>query len=116
MTDPLVLWSTVVGFALPPVLAVVMRGRWRSELKGLVAFVACLIAAVGAVWLQGNLASGADLTLGFLLVFGGAIGTYRLYWHPTGIAPAIERATDTASRPVWRERHREATRPEAPGS
>lgn len=98
MTDPLVLWSTVAGFALPPVLAVVMQARWRPETKGIVAFAACLIAAVGTVWLRGDLGRGEDLTTGFLLVFGGAIGTYRLYWRPTGIAPAIERATDR-SRP-----------------
>lgn len=94
MTDPLVLWSTVVGFALPPVLSVVMRAQWRPETKGLAAFAACLIAAAGTVWLRGDLRHGADLASSFLLIFSGAIATYRLYWRPTGIAPAIERATD----------------------
>lgn len=94
MHDPLVLWSTVVGFALPPVIAVLMQARWRPAVKGGVAFVACLVAAAGTVWLQGDLRRGGDLTLGFLLVFSGAIATYRLYWRPTGIVPAIERATE----------------------
>lgn len=98
MHDPLVLWSTVVGFALPPVLAVVMRARWSPETKGLVAFAACLLAAAGTVWFRGDLGRGRDLTASFLLVFSGAIATYRLYWHPTGIAPAIERGTDTPRR------------------
>lgn len=101
MREPLMLWSTIVGFGLPPVLAVVMQAGWRSEIKGVIAFAACLVAASGTVWLQGDLESGTDLTTSFLLVFTGAIGTYRLYWRPSGIAPAIERATD-----VGRERCR----------
>ena len=98
MTDPLVLWSGVVGFVLPPVLAVVMQARWRPEVKGLVAFAACLAAAAGTVWLRGDPGRGEDLTGSALLVFAGAIATYRLYWKPTGIAPAIERATDVGGR------------------
>jgi hypothetical protein len=103
MTDPLVLWSTIVGFVLPPVLAALMQARWRPEVKGVVAFAACLVAATGTVALQGHLGNGTALTTSFLLIFTGAITTYRLYWRPTGIVPLIERATDiggkSSSRP-----------------
>ena len=99
MSDPLVLWSTIVGFVLPPVLAVIMQSRRRPEVKGLAAFLACLAAATGMVSLQGNLGNGTALTTSFLLIFAGAIATYRLYWCPTGIAPLIERATDLGGSP-----------------
>lgn len=100
MSDPLVLWSTIVGFVLPPVLAVLMQSRWRPEVKGLVAFLACLVAATGTVTLQGHLGDGTALTTSFLLIFTGAIATYRLYWRPTGIAPTIERTTDVGRTPA----------------
>ncbi len=96
MSESLALWSTIVGFLLPPVLAVVMQARWRPEVKGMVAFVACLIAATGTVTIQGQIGDGTALTTSFLLIFSGAIATYRLYWHPTGITPAIERPTESS--------------------
>ena len=103
MTDPLVLWSTIVGFVLPPVLAVVMQANWRPEVKGLVAFAACLVAATGTTALQGHLGDGTALTTSFLLIFASAIATYRLYWRPTGIAPLIERATDVDRTPATKD-------------
>lgn len=90
MDDRLALWSAVVGFVLPPVLAMVMRSSWSSQVQGLVAFTACLAAAAGTVWLQGDLGRSQDLVTSFLLIFTAAIGTYRLYWKPSGIAPSIE--------------------------
>lgn len=90
MDDRLALWSAVVGFVLPPVLAMVMRSSWSSQVQGLVAFTACLAAAAGTVWLQGDLGRSQDLVTSFLLIFAAAIGTYRLYWKPSGIVPSIE--------------------------
>jgi hypothetical protein len=90
MNDQLALWSAVVGFVLPPVLALVMRSGWSSQVQGLVACAACLVAAAGTVWFQGDLGHGQDLVTSFLLIFTAAIGTSRLYWKPSGIAPSIE--------------------------
>ena len=66
MSESLALWSTIVGFLLPPVLAVVLQARWRPEVKGVVAFVACLIAATGTATIQGRIGDGTALTTSFL--------------------------------------------------
>ena len=92
----LMLWSAVVGFVLPPVLSVVIQTGWSQQLQGLVSFLACLIASGGTVWFQGDFGDGTDMATAFLLVFTTAIGTYRLYWKPSGIAPAIERSTNVS--------------------
>ena len=90
----LVLWSAVVGFVLPPVLAVVIQSGWSKQLQGIAAFLACLVASAGTVWFRGDFGDGADMATAFLLVFTSAIGTYRLYWVPSGITDAIERSTN----------------------
>jgi hypothetical protein len=98
VSETLALWSTIVGFLLPPVMAVVMQARWRPELKGVVVFLACLVAATGTVSLQGQIGDVTALMTSILLIFAGVITTYRLYWRPSGIAPLVERRTPLSER------------------
>ena len=95
----LTMWSALVGALMPPVVAVVNRPTWRGWQKGAVTVAACAVAAAGTAYLNGTF-SGADLTQSVLIVAGTTLGAYRLFWHPTGIAPAIEQATSpTAATP-----------------
>jgi hypothetical protein len=87
-----------VGLAavvLPPLVAIINQRRWPAPVKGLVALAACLLYALLAVWLRGEIhfAQWRDVAL---TVAGSAFAAYRLWWQPSQIAPAIEAATSTA--------------------
>ena len=87
-----VLWTGLVGFLLPPVLAVVLQQGWSSQVKSVVAFLACVVAGFGLAYWQGNL-DGADVATAALSVLTVAQATYQGFWKPTGIAVGIDAAT-----------------------
>jgi hypothetical protein len=93
------MWSALVGSLMPPVVAVANRPTWRPWVKGAVTIGSCLVAAVVTAYLNGT-ASGGDLTRSGLVVALTAVGTYRVFWRPSGIAPAIEKATSPAPPPA----------------
>lgn len=87
------MWSLIVGFLLPPVLAVVMQSGWSDRLKAVVAFAACAVAGAGVAYFQGDLTGKRFVEAG-LVVLVTAVATYRNFWRPTGISPAIETKTN----------------------
>lgn len=87
------MWSLVVGFLLPPVLAVVQQSSWSPRLRAVVAFAACAVAGAGVAYFQGSLTGQRFVEAG-LLVLVTAVATYRNFWKPTGIAPAVETKTN----------------------
>lgn len=91
MTD-LDLWTLLVGAGMPPLVALVNQPRWPSWKRAIVSVVACLVAAGVTLWLGGGL-RGASVVRGVLLVLVAALGSYHSWWKPSGIAPALERAT-----------------------
>lgn len=95
ITD-LLMYSALVGFFLPPVLAIVIQTGWSEKVKAGVAFVACLIAGAGTAYLEADL-DGRTWVSSALVVLTTGLATYRNFWKPTGIAPAIENATSPSS-------------------
>lgn len=91
----MIMWSAVVGFFLPAGIAVINRQRWRSEYKGICAFVICMIAAAGTAFFNGDLREVKDIATAALVVVFTAMGSYRIFWGPqaTNIAPRIEAKT-----------------------
>ena len=87
-----VMWTGPVAFLLPPVLSIVMQQGWSAQVKSVVAFVACVVAAVGLAFWQGNL-DGRDVAASALVIVTVAQATYQGFWKPTGIAVGIESAT-----------------------
>lgn len=43
----LAMYALIVGFFLPPVLALVQQQSWSEKLRASIAFVACLVAGAG---------------------------------------------------------------------
>lgn len=87
------MWSLIVGFALPPVLAIVQQTNWSSRLKAVVAFAASAVAGAGVAYFQGDLTGRRFVEAG-LVVLVTAVATYQSFWKPTGVAPAIESSTN----------------------
>lgn len=86
----LVLWSALVAQIMPPLIALINRAWWPSELKAGVAFVATLAAAAGVAYFQGNVTG--DVVTSFLIIFTLATVMYRQFWKPSGITPMLEEA------------------------
>jgi len=104
MMSDLELWSVVIGTVLPGLVAVVNRLAWAGWVKGLVALGSSLLMAVGTAWLHGVLTQ-TSFTAGTwvhsaLFVTVSTFGAYRLLWHPTGWAQAIEQATEPGPAPI----------------
>jgi hypothetical protein len=96
MTD-LEMWSLLVGFFLPPAIAVVQRKEWSDGVRALVAFAACIVAALGTCYFNGSL-DGRSLVSATLTVLVTAVATYKAFWHKTGVSDAIERLTSRKTK------------------
>ncbi len=90
----LVMWSAIVGFLLPNIVAVVQQPKWSEPLRAGLTAVACLIAGFGTAYFNGQFSVGD--VVGSVLVTGvSAISFYKGFWKPTGVASAIENATSS---------------------
>lgn len=89
--DHLTMWSALVGALLPALVALVNREHWPAWAKGLTAVASSAVAGGVTAWLSGDL-TGATWLQSTLIVAGATLASYRLWWHPTGVAATIEQA------------------------
>lgn len=80
------------AMVLPPLIAVINQRHWPAQLKGLLALLVCALYALVVLIIRGPV-DLRDWRNTLLLVAGAAFAAYRLWWQPSGIAPAIEAAT-----------------------
>jgi hypothetical protein len=92
-SDPTLQWALVVGFFLPLILSVVQKSYWPSPLKAMVCLCGCAVAACGTLYFQHRLTL-ENLPASLLSILAATVVFYKLYWHPSGIADSIEKATD----------------------
>jgi hypothetical protein len=90
--DSPALWSLALGFLSPPVISIIQQTRWSERTQSLVAFGFYLVTAAVTVWLSGDL-NGGDYVRTALLIFIAGSTSYKAFWKPTGISPAIEAVT-----------------------
>jgi len=86
------LWTLVVGFFLPPIIAVVQQRGWSSEVKSAFMFAVCLVVAGVTLFFQ-NAVEWSDYPRALLLVFVSAQASYRGWWKPSGVTDKVESAT-----------------------
>jgi hypothetical protein len=89
----ILMYSALVGFLLPPVLSIVIQSGWPQRVQAVVAFLACLAAGAGTAYFEADL-DGRTWVSASLIVLTTGLATYRNFWKPTGISPAIEKATN----------------------
>ncbi len=93
--------ALVVGALLPMLISVVVRSAWPGWLKGAVAVGSSIVAGAVTAWATGQLSSAQGLMQTVVIIFGASMTTYKMFWQPTGIGPAVERATQpAAARPA----------------
>lgn len=83
------MYVAVVGFFLPMVIAVVNRCGWSSGAKYAASFAVVCAASVGHLIFAGQWAMG-DLPASILKMLFMTIGSYLVFWKPSGGADLIE--------------------------
>jgi len=80
------------GVLMPFIIAAINQRTWSAKLRGAVAFLACLTAAALLAVIHGTLtlAHWRDTAI---VVTGSALIMYHALWLPSGLAPAVEKAT-----------------------
>lgn len=91
MTDSQ-MWSLIVGFLAPLLVAVVERPGWPKWLRTVVAAGFSIAAGTGTVWLTGNL-DGRSVVTSILLVAVTSMAAYKGLWKPASVTLRIEAAT-----------------------
>jgi hypothetical protein len=98
--DPsLAAWSAAVGFVLPLAIAVIQQRHWSTQLKSLVAFAICIIAAAVTVYFDGGKFDAGHLVESALIVFTLARASYAGLWKPIGVSDKIETKTTVTEPP-----------------
>lgn len=87
------MWSALVGFALPALIAVLVQSHWSSQVKGAVTAAVCVVGGGVTAALTGYL-TGITVVRAILVVLASAVAFYRMFWKPTRIASTIEQATN----------------------
>lgn len=83
------MWTGIVGFLLPIIIAIIQKEKWGPQLQALVAFLVILAVSTGDCYFQGRLIP--DLFVhDFLIIFVTAIAAFYGLWKPTGVANAIQ--------------------------
>ncbi|MEU1800913.1 hypothetical protein [Streptomyces sp. NPDC019937] len=91
------LWAAVLGYLLPPVIAVVAQPRWTGPVKGLLMLVVAVLDGLGTSYFNDQFSGKSVVTC--MLIAALAIGVaYHTLWRPSGIAPGIEAGTSTGGR------------------
>lgn len=85
------LLSLVVGFILPPFIALIQQPKWPNWFRSLVTLFVCILVGGLESYLQGELAAGSILRR-VLVVAISANATYQGFWKHAG-ARGIENAT-----------------------
>lgn len=92
MTD-LDMWAGIVGFAVPPLVAAFVQSSWPAWARALFAFAVCMVGGGVTAALTGYLEGVAPARAALVVLFS-ALTFYRTFWHPSKIAPMIEKRTN----------------------
>lgn len=89
------MWSVIIGFFVPPLLAIVQQPGWSQPLRAVVTFITAIGVGLGTLYFAGNLdfSNHQAVITSVLLVLVTAVSTYGHFWKPTGVAPGIEQGT-----------------------
>lgn len=91
------MWNLVAGFLMPLALSVIIQSGWSRAVQSVLAFAACLGMALVTTSLEGNL-DFRNWVTSALTVLVATIIAYQGVWKPTGVAPAIEKATNVTPK------------------
>lgn len=86
------MWSLIVGFGLPLVIAVLQRPTFTGPIRTAISVTAALVAAVPTAYFAGDL-TGKTWVSTALVITVTSISTYQMLWRQIKVAPWIEAKT-----------------------
>lgn len=90
--DNLTMWTLIVGFILPNVIAVVQRPSFSKRVRTVVTALFCAAGGAGTAYFNGEF-NAKDIVTSMLIVGVATITFYQGFWKPSGVSPAIEDKT-----------------------
>lgn len=91
-------WTLVLGFLMPLIVAMVNQSHWPTRFKAIVGLAVCVAAAAVQMGLKGQL-DASNLLSASLALAALSITFFKGFWRPTGIAGALESATNLTPTP-----------------
>ena len=88
----LMMWSLIVGFLAPNLIALVQQPRFTSQMRAGIMFVASVVGGGLTAYFNGQF-NFEDVVGSILTVGVASITFYKGLWKPTGVATGIENAT-----------------------
>jgi len=96
ITDDLGNWAALVGILLPALVALLQRAKWGSLINGIIFGAACVIASVIYGWIKyGSNFTWAHWEAALLAIVIWGLGTFHLYWKPSGQVDALRAVPQT---------------------
>ena len=91
MKNDLTMWTAIVSFALPLLVAVIQQPRWGSKARVLVATMSSIVAGFGTVYFTSpEQFNGSTTATVILTIMVASTAVYESYWSSTGITNMIE--------------------------
>ena len=94
--DNLTMWTLIVGFLLPNVVALVEQPSWSKPARTAVSAVVSVLGGAGTAYFAGDFVA-KDVITSILIVGVASITFYKGFWKPAGIAPVIEQKTSASN-------------------
>jgi hypothetical protein len=101
--EDLQMWQLLVGFLSATfVLPVIQQPQWSEQLRAGVTFLYSVVVGLGTAYLTGAFEGVHDVRTAVssvLMMLVTAVASYKGFAKPSGLAPAIERATSPTPTP-----------------
>ena len=82
-------WSVLISVILPALISIIVKPEWSNSAKVLTAFALSFALAAVQVLVSGNF-NVADMGKTLSEVFVLVMGSYAIFWRPSGVAQKIE--------------------------
>lgn len=102
------MWSLLVGFLAPLLIAAVQQPKWTSKTRAIVQVLSSLVIGAGTALFNGQLDSVKNTTSAILVVLVASMSSYESVWKKTGWTAAIEAKTSPAPAVVVQQVQTEA--------
>jgi peptidoglycan/LPS O-acetylase OafA/YrhL len=90
-------WGLILGVVLPLLTALVQQPTWPKPVRAAVGLAAAVLGGFVTCLANGTIDHGQTLLATIAAVLVAAQATYKGFYQPTGIGPAVEVASSPKS-------------------
>lgn len=89
----LIMWTAIVSFAIPPIVAVIQQPRWSKPARTIVATLVSVIAGLGTVYFTDAEVLSTVTPTVVLTVLIASMGAYKTFWRGVGVRELEQRTS-----------------------